>query len=83
MKTLYWCGLYVYRVILPFNFNCCNMYGQSSNHIAYDVHKIHQNAIRVTLNEYRSPYSDTLELESTYATRSGIAFRKVKKMRPA
>ena len=57
------CRLNIYQAFITSNFNNCDIVWHfCSNRSTYTIEKVHKNALRVTLNNYTSSYSDMLEV---------------------
>ena len=57
------CRLNIYQAFISSNFNYCDtVWHFCSNRSTYNKEKVHKNALRVTLNNYTSSYSDMLEV---------------------
>ena len=57
------CRLNIYQAFIFSNFNYCDIVWHfCSNRSTYKIEKAHKNALRVTLNDYTSSYSDMLEV---------------------
>ena len=57
------CRLNIYQAFISSNFNYCDtVWHFCSNRSTYKIEKVHKNALRVTLNNYTSSYSDMLEV---------------------
>ena len=57
------CRLNIYQAFISSNFNYCDIVWHfCSNRSTYKIEKVHKNALRVTLNNYTSSYSDMLEV---------------------
>ena len=55
--------LNIYQAFISSTFNYCDIVWHfGSNHSTYKIEKVHKNALRVTLNNYTSSYSDMLEV---------------------
>ena len=55
--------LNIYQAFISTNFNYCDIVWHfCSNRSTYKIEKVHKNALRVTLNDYTSSYSDMLEV---------------------
>ena len=56
------CRLNICQAFISSNFNYCDIVWHfCSNCSTYKIEKVHKNALRVTLNDYTSSYSDMLE----------------------
>ena len=57
------CRLNVYQAFISSNFNYCDIVWHfCSNRSTYKIEKVHKNALRVTLSDYTSSYSDMLQI---------------------
>ena len=57
------CRLNVYQAFISSNFNYCDIVWHfCSNRSTYKMETVHKNALRVTLNDYTSSYSDMLQI---------------------
>ena len=57
------CRLNIYQSLITSNFNYCDIVWHfCSNRSTYKIEKVHNNVLRVTLNDYTSSYSDMLEV---------------------
>ena len=57
------CRLNIYQAFISSNFNYCDIVWHfCSNRSTYKIEEVHKNALRVTLNNYTSLYSDMLEV---------------------
>ena len=57
------CRLNIYQAFISSNFNYCDIVWHfCSNRSTYKIEKVHKNALRVTLNDYTSSYSDMLDV---------------------
>ena len=60
------CRLNIYQAFISSNFNYCDIVWHfCSNRSTYRIEKVHKNALRGTLNDYTSSYSDMLEVVKT------------------
>ena len=60
------CRLNIYQAFISSNFNYCDIVWHfCSNLSTYKIEMVHKNALRVTLNDYTSSYSDMLEVVKT------------------
>ena len=84
------CRLNIYQAFISSNFNYWDIVWHfCSNRSTYKIEKVHKNALRVTLNNYTSSYSDMLEVvkrPTLYTSRiKNIAietFKSVKGLNP-
>ena len=62
------CPHNIYQAFISSNFNYCDIivWHFCSNRSTYKIEKVHKNALRVTLNDYTSSYSDMLEVVKIY-----------------